>query len=230
MVSPDKREAGEQEPLHPEGLTENQERVALLLFEIGAIKFGAFRLKLHEENPEAPLSPYYVDLRVLPYHPQILKEVVGIYAQLAQKANPFDVCLGIPEAGNPLATAFALETNTPQIYLRKEAKVGHGIEGNFMTPFNPSEKVLVIDDLVTKAGSKLEIIPILEEVGLQVSDFVVLVDREQGGVKQLAEAGYTIHAAYRFSQLLDYYYRTGKIDGPTYWDCKAYFSGKPLIL
>lgn len=210
--------------IHPEGLTESQERLALSLFEIGAIKFGAFRLRLHEKNPEAPLSPYYVDLRVLPRHPHVLKEVAGVYAQLAQAAQPYDVCLGIPEAGNPLATSFALETGIPQIYLRKEAKTGHGIEGNFMTPIIAGEKVLLIDDLVTRAESKLEAIAILEEAGLKVNDVVVLVDREQGGAKQLAEAGYKLHSAFRFSQLLDYYHRVGKIDPDKYQEAKAYLA------
>lgn len=43
-----------------EGLTEAQERLCSQLFDIGAIKFGSFKLKLHEKNPEAPLSPIYI--------------------------------------------------------------------------------------------------------------------------------------------------------------------------
>lgn len=209
---------------HPEGLTETQETLALSLFEIGAIKFGAFRLKLHQTNPDAPLSPYYVDLRVLPRHPKVMREVAGVYAGLAKNIRGYDACLGIPEAGNPLATAFSLETETPQIYLRKEAKVGHGIEGNFMTPFTPGEMVLVIDDLVTKADSKLETIAVLEEAGLKVHDVVVLVDREQGGAGQLADRGYTLNAAFRFTQLLDFYHRVGKVDDAKYQEARKYLA------
>lgn len=211
---------------HPEGLTENQEALALSLFEIGAIKFGAFRLKLHDKNPEAPLSPYYIDLRVLPRHPRILGEVASVYAELAKEkeAEPFSVCCGIPEAGNPLATAFALETGIPQIYLRREAKLTHGIKGNFLTPIKEGETVLVIDDLVTRADSKLETIAILEEAGLKVHGVVVLVDREQGGAEQLAETGYALHSAFRFSQLLDFYYRFGKIDNDKYQEAHAYLA------
>lgn len=210
--------------LHPEGLTESQEKLALSLFEISAIKFGAFRLKLHEKNPEAPLSPYYIDLRVLPRYPQVLREVAKVYAELAPNAAPYDTCLGIPDAANPLATAFALETGTPQIYLRKEEKVGHGLGGSFMTPFSAGERVLLIDDLVTRADSKLEAIAILENVGLKVSDVVVLVDHEQGGAKQLVEAGYRLHAAFRFSQLLDLYHRHGKIDNAKYKEARDYLA------
>lgn len=211
-------------PQHPEGLTASQEALAESLFEIGAIKFGVFRLRLHEGDPEATLSPYYVDLRVLPRYPQVMKQAVRTYAQVTESISHYDVVLGIPEAGNPLATAFSLETGTPQIYLRKEEKIGHGIPGNFITPINPGETVLLLDDLVTQADSKLDAISTLESSGLVVRDVAVLVDREQGGAKQLADAGYRLHAAFKFSQLLDYYLRTGKIDQAKHQEIKAYLA------
>lgn len=210
--------------VHPEGLTQEEEDLAIGLFDIGAIKFGAFRLKLHEMHPEAPLSPYYVDLRVLPRYPFVLRQVVRVYNELVQDAQKFDACLGIPDAGNPLATAFALETGTPQIYLRKEEKVGHGLGGSFMTPFIAGEQVLLIDDLVTGADSKLEAIAILENVGLKVSDVVVLVDREQGGKAQLAQKGYKLHSAFTFSQLLEFYHRVGKMDTDKYAEAQNYLA------
>jgi hypothetical protein len=46
-------------------LVKNREQLAVELLNIGAIKFGNFRLKLHEKNPDAPLSPIYIDLRLL---------------------------------------------------------------------------------------------------------------------------------------------------------------------
>ena len=123
-----------------------------------------------------------------------------------------------------MATAFSLETGTPQIYLRKEEKIGHGIPGNFMTPINPGETVLLLDDLVTQADSKLDAIRTLESSGLIVRDVAVLVDREQGGAKQLADAGYRLHAATPFSKLLDYYHRVGKIDEAKYKEAKDYMA------
>ncbi len=40
-----------------------QERLAERLFNEDVIKFGGFKLKLHEKNPEAPLSPIFFNLR-----------------------------------------------------------------------------------------------------------------------------------------------------------------------
>ena len=40
-----------------EGLTNSQKQVANRIYDREAVKFGAFKLKLHEKNPDAPLSP-----------------------------------------------------------------------------------------------------------------------------------------------------------------------------
>lgn len=45
---------------HSEILTNIQEKLLSQLFDIGAIKFGNFKLKLHDTYPEAPLSPIYI--------------------------------------------------------------------------------------------------------------------------------------------------------------------------
>jgi orotate phosphoribosyltransferase len=84
--------------------------------------------------------------------------------------------------------------------------------------------VLVIDDLVTHADSKLEAIRVLEDNGLKVRDVAVLIDREQGAPEQLAAAGYTLHAALRLGQLLDYWRDSGAIDEATYERVRAYQS------
>ena len=41
-------------------MDELRAQVARALFDEGAVKFGAFRLKLHDEHPDAPLSPIYL--------------------------------------------------------------------------------------------------------------------------------------------------------------------------
>ena len=71
--------------------------------------------------------------------------------------------------------------------------------------------VLLVDDLVTQADSKLEAIRGLEGQGLIVRDVVVLVDREQGGIRQLARVGYRCHAALKLSDILSFYLESRKI-------------------
>jgi uridine monophosphate synthetase len=46
---------------------------------------------------------------------------------------------------------------------------------------------------------------------LEVRDVVVLIDREQGGGAELAEAGYRLHAVLRLSEMLDLLVGAGRI-------------------
>jgi len=47
---------------------------------------------------------------------------------------------------------------------------------------------------------------------LKVHDVVVLIDRQSGAKKALAEAGFQLHAVLTLNELLDYWGKTGKVD------------------
>jgi uridine monophosphate synthetase len=101
----------------------------------------------------------------------------------------------------------------------------HGlVDGTIDGAYAPGETVLLIDDLVTHAESKIEAARVLEANGLRVRDIAVLIDREQGGPAQLAAAGYALHAATRLGQLLAYLRRTGGIDEARYAEVTAYLA------
>jgi orotate phosphoribosyltransferase len=120
----------------------------------------------------------------------------------------------VPMAATPFVAIISHLTRVPMITPRQPKTHGSGasIDGAYL----PGQTAAVIDDLVTKADSKLEAVRVLDAEGLRVRDVVVLVDREQGGREQLTAAGYTLHAAVRFTELLDIYRRTGVIDDGTY--------------
>jgi uridine monophosphate synthetase len=202
-------------------MTEKQRAFADALLATGAVKFGAFRLKLHETQPDAPLSPLYVDLRVLRSFPDALDTAVETLMEMISARNlDFTRYADVPMAATPLVAVLMHLTRIPMITPR-EAKT-HGAGGNINGVFTPGETVLVIDDLVTHADSKLEAIRVLDANGLQVRDIAVLIDREQGGPEQLAAAGYRLHAALKLSQLLDYWRSSGGIDAETYERARAY--------
>lgn len=187
----------------------NAERLAQALVDAGAIQFGAFRLKLHEERPDAPLSPIYINLRLLRSHPDQMDVAVAAYRALLHECE-FDLLADVPMAATPFVAIVSHLTRMPMITPRQPKT--HGSGASIDGAYQPGHTAVVIDDLVTKADSKLEAVRALEAEGLRVRDVVVLVDREQGGREQLAEAGYTLHAAVRFSELMEIYRRNGVID------------------
>ena len=201
-------------------LTEAKNRLALELFDIGAIKFGTFRLKLHEKEPDAPLSPIYIDLRVLRSFPKAMDSAVEIYKGLIGKLI-FDVYADVPIAATPIVAILSHQTKIPMISPRKEERE-HGIKHAIDGAFKKGQVALLVDDLITKADSKLEAISALEENGLNVQDVVVLIDREQGGVQELEKRGYTCHIAFKLKELLKLYLESGKIGRQQYEQTVTY--------
>jgi len=192
-----------------------REELAHALFDIGAIKFGAFRLKLHETQPDAPLSPIYLNLRTPdnkggPLTPRILELIGTVLANLIGSLGiDFNLIVGLPRAGDPIADAVHAALGRPDVrILRLVKSEGDGkrqiteIESG---SFTPGDRAIVIDDLVTKAGTKREGISVLENPGIQIAAVIVLVDREQGGREELEKAGYAVHAAFMLTELLDMY-------------------------
>lgn len=196
------------------------EDLALRLFHSGAIKFGEFRLKLHEKNPDAPLSPIYIDLRVLKSIPSLMSEVIGVYEDLIAGLE-FNCYADVPTAATPIVAILSYVAPKPMITPRIGDK-DHGVKGKVEGIFLAGGTALLVDDLITKADSKLEAIAVLEEHTLRVTDVVVLVDREQGGVQELAKRGYECHAAFKLSELLELYVDMGLIGRATYDKAVAY--------
>ncbi|HEY7985146.1 MAG TPA: hypothetical protein VID73_13300 [Ktedonobacterales bacterium] len=207
-----------------ERLTERQRVFADHLLAAGAVRFGAFRLKLHEQQPEAPLSPIYINLRVLRSFPDAVDATVDVLAELiAARDLRFDLYADIPTAATPFVAVLSHRTRIPMITPRQPKT--HGlVEGTIDGAFAAGQTALVIDDLVSHAESKLETARVLEANGLRVRDVAVLIDREQGGPAQAAAAGYAVHAAVRVSQLLAYFLRTGGMDQQRYAEVTAYFA------
>lgn len=183
-------------------------KVVLKLNEIGAVKFGEFKLK------SGILSPIYIDLRLLISYPQLLKDVVELFWQKIKDLE-FDLIIGVPYTALPIATAISLQENIPMIIRRKEVK-DYGTKKAIEGVFKQGQKCLIIDDLITSGGSIFETIEPLEQEGLKVSDIIILIDREQGGKKHIEEKGYKLHALLNISDALEILLNEGKINNETY--------------
>jgi uridine monophosphate synthetase len=175
----------------------------LALHDAGCVQFGEFTLASGVQ------SPIYLDLRRMASYPGLLRLAAAAYADLLKPLG-YDRLAAVPYAALTIGAAVALAIDKPLIYPRKEVKaygMGRGIEGDFQA----GQRAVVIEDLVTSAGSVLAAIQTLQTAGLEVSDVVVLIDREQGGLQNLAAAGYRLHAALTMTQIVDALEAAGRI-------------------
>jgi uridine monophosphate synthetase len=191
--------------------------IADQLLDAGCIKFGTFTLK------SGIVSPIYIDLRRLVGYPKILTNVAEAYAKILQNLQ-FDQLAALPYAAMPIASAISLQLACPMVYPRKEVKA-YGTKAQVEGVYKPGQKVVVIDDLISTGGSKLEGIEKLESAGLKVEDIVVLIDRSLDGGSALFAHGYTLHAVLSIDDLLDDYERKGKIGSETVSDTRKFLSG-----
>jgi len=168
-----------------------------ILSRIGSLKFGTFKLTSGET------SPYYLDLRIVPSFPEAFKRICDLYIELIKRdigVDVFDRIAGIPTAGISFASIAAYNLKKPFIYIRtskREHGRGRCVEGILL----PGDRVLLIDDLITKGGSILKTAEVVRAEGGIVTDAVVLVDREESGKANLATGNIKLHYLLTTSEL-----------------------------
>lgn len=165
------------------------------LIKIEVIKKGEFTLRSGE------ISPIYIDCRSIISYPTLLRAAARALWDKIKHLKPSLLC-GVPTTALPFATAISLDQHLPMLMCRKEAKA-YGTKKPIEGVFKRGQHCLLIEDVVTTGGSVLQVAEILKKQGLQVSEIVVLVDRQQGGKKALMAAGYQLHSVFTLDELMN---------------------------
>jgi orotate phosphoribosyltransferase len=192
-----------------------------ILVKTGATKFGLFKLS------SGKLSPYYIDLRMIPGDPRALHTVIEIYEMMTKSkigVASFDRIAGVPTAGVPYASILAYGLTKPFLYVRREAKM-HGGERRIEGQLLPGERVVLVDDLITTGKNTLQAAEAIRAEGGQVRHAIVLIDRQEGGAAALAEAGLKLHAFTTVTRIARRLREFGLIDDDQYKAILAQIAG-----
>ena len=167
------------------------------LHENKIIRFGDFTLSSGKK------SSYYVDLRLVPSYPHQFRKMVKVLQNEIIKdigLDKFDSLVSVPTGGLVFASALAIETVKPLIYVRNKPKdygTSKSVEGKIWEGM----KVVMIDDVATTGGSVVNGIKSLKEVKIKVDDAYVIVNRMEGAEEALKEEGVTMHSITNVMQI-----------------------------
>jgi len=178
---------------------------AVFLHQNDAIKFGDFTLSSGKK------SSYYVDLRVVPSFPhQFRKMIKGLQALISDQIgyDNFDCLASVPTGGLVIASALAIETVKPLVYVRSQPKE-HGTSKSIEGKIKKGAKILMVDDVATTGASVSNAITLLKEAGAKITDVYVIVNSMEGADKLLQSQGVKIHSLTNILEITEILHKEG---------------------
>ena len=176
-------------------LSETARTTAGILLDIEAVLF----------RPEDPFiftsgraSPVYVDCRKIISFPRERGRLMDMAVEMIGRdigAGDIDVVAGGETAGIPFAAWIAERLDKPMIYVRKKPK-GFGRNAQIEGTFTDGVRILLVEDLATDGGSKLNFVDAIRSAGGQIAHTFVIFHYGifPHGVAALADRGVTLHA------------------------------------
>lgn len=108
---------------------------------------------------------------------------------------------GVPYTALPIATMVSVLSDIPMLVRRKEAK-SYGTKKVIEGHYKPGDTCIIVEDVITSGSSVLDTYIDLKDAGIVVRDVIVIVDREQGGARNLADHSVKVHSLFTLSSLM----------------------------
>ncbi|MFO7622163.1 MAG: orotate phosphoribosyltransferase [Bacteroidales bacterium] len=150
-------------------------KIAEHLLQINAIK-------LQPSNPftwaSGWRSPIYCDNRKTLSYPEVRTYIRDSFAELISTLyHETEVIAGVATGAIAHGVLVAQKLGLPFIYVRSGAK-DHGLGNQIEGYFEPGQKVVVVEDLISTGGSSLGAVRALREAGTYVSGMVAIFTYE----------------------------------------------------
>lgn len=186
---------------------------------------GAFLVR-----PEAPFrltsglyAPFYVNCRLILSRPEARFRAAAALAATVPQPGTTVIAGGVT-AGVPFATLVADRLGLPMVYVRAEAKA-HGTENRIEGGAVAGERVYLIEDLITTAGSILGFAQVLREADAEIDGVTVLFSRASESARHaLLEAGLAMTAICDLDMLLGVALGSRRIDEWALGEVRAFLA------
>ena len=178
----------------PSSLNDIGRETAKILLDIEAVNF----------RPQDPytltsgrVSPVYIDCRWVISFTEARRRMISLGVEMLREdadLDGTDLVAGGETAGIPYAAWIAEAADKPMLYVRKQPK-GFGRDAQIEGNLEEGKKVLLVEDLATDGGSKINFVNALRTAGANVSDIFVVFfySAFPGALDTLEEAGVKMH-------------------------------------
>ena len=187
----------------------NEKAVAEKLLQVAAVKL----------SPEQPFtwasgwkSPIYCDNRKVLSFPYVRDFIKSELCNVIFESFPeAEMLAGVATAGIAWGAMAADQLKLPYVYVRpkpKEHGMGNQIEGFY----NPGQKALVIEDLISTGKSSLQVVDVLKAAGVEVVGMVSIFTYGFPHAEEaFAKAGVPYKSLTNYSSLISLAVEKGQI-------------------
>ena len=151
-------------------------------------------------------SRHYFNCKTITLHPERLSLLAKFLVEthIPSFMETPQAVGGLTMGSDPICYAISLaysgENKTVfPVIVRKEAK-GHGTGKQIEGITDSIRKCLIVDDVITTGGSTLKAVRVLREAGIEITDGICLIDREEGGEAELKKEGIILHPVFKKSE------------------------------
>ena len=177
--------------------------VARLLLDIKAVNF----------RPEEPYlltagwaSPVYIDCRWVVSFLDARRRIIKLAGEMLSEnidVSSVDMLAGGETAGIPYSSWLSEELSKPMLYVRKKPK-GFGRNAQIEGSMSEGAKVILVEDLATDGGSKINFVEALRGAGADVEDIFVVFfyGAFPGAEETFRDMGVRLHALATWNDVL----------------------------
>jgi orotate phosphoribosyltransferase len=190
-------------------MSDKAKKTAEYLMQINAIK-------LQPSNPftwaSGWKSPIYCDNRKTLSFPEVRSFIRDSFASMISELYPgADLIAGVATGAIAHGALVADKLGLPFIYVRAGAKE-HGLGNQIEGYFEPGQKVVVIEDLISTGGSSLNAVKALREADCQVLGMVAIFSYEfEKAANGFASENCTLNTLSNYTVLIETALKTGYI-------------------
>lgn len=202
----------------------NKRDLVMVMYGAELIYFGKSRWKLHQQWPTVEAAPLKVNFRPGNYDfprrglmvsnlaEQAGRIIASVRCQAGYRPFPGYVA-GVPDAGTGVARGFT--AGWPERQRPKQLELSKNPSGEICCgdPLTYPEKgeVCLIDDVLSRADSKLQAIAALEKFGFKVTTVAVFIEHDLDGRESLEDKGINVFSVMTMVEALQILEETGLI-------------------